>query len=527
MRRADGRAFVIDAAGSAEITDASSAFLRALASAGTAPPRASSSSAPSPEGPGPSVAADAPRLALPAPEPTATRRPRTRSATSRAREYFPRANRLYEALTGARRRREDPTPRRTAPMSAFTNAQTGSSPPPATAPLSDAPSDAPRIHSRPDYALSPGSLDRRLSLDHRHVGDATGLRRRRRRLESSDASDPSDPSDGRRERRETDGDDATGTFSVARAAAATETAGARADARGPRGGLDIARVARELGESLRATNRGALDVPTGEDGEEGEDGEDGDVRDVGRRRNLRARVAFLADALLTILREVDARLEAPEGDDDSLGRYVGLLGLGANGPLEARDLAALAPTTTWRDWVPAPGEASPHAASDPDAANAAKRDRPGATLPTFYGARGGDCDGDCDAPQCYVCLEAFRGGEEIRELPCRHAFHRACVDKWLLRSSRKCPTCRAEVPRAPRRFDAADEFGNEFGNEREPTSRNPASVGSPASATLQPRGGVLALPPTRPNLFFLPAPEGFEPGAVPERVASPAPRTRA
>jgi hypothetical protein len=476
MRRADGRAFVIDAAGSAEITDASSAFLRALASAGTAPPRASPSRAS--EGPGPTVAADAqPRLALPAPEPTATRRPRTRSATSRAREYFPRANRLYEALTGARRRREDPTPRRPAPAP-FTTAQTGSSPPPATAPLS-APSDALR-DSRPDYALSPGSLDRRLSLDDRHVGDATGLRRRRRRLEWR-ASDPSDPSDGRRERRETDGDEATGTFSVARAAAATETASPYADARGPRGGLDIARVARELGESLRATNRGALDVPTGEDGEDGEEREDGDVRDVGRRRNLRARVAFLADALLTILREVDARLEAPEGDDDSLGRYVGLLGLGANGPLEARDLAALAPTTTWRDWVPvaaAPGEASPHAASDPDAANAAKRDRPGATLPTFYGARGGDGDGDCDAPQCYVCLEAFRGGEEIRELPCRHAFHRACVDKWLLRSSRKCPTCRAEVPRAPRRFDAADEFGNEFGNEREPTSRNgnPASV---------------------------------------------------
>ena len=518
MRRADGRAFVVDAAGSAEITDASSAFLRALASAGTAPPRASPSSSPSPEGPGPSVAADAPRLALPAPEPTTTRRPRTRSATSRAREYFPRANRLYEALTGARRRREDPVPRGPAP---FQTHQTGSSPPPATAPLS-AQSDAPR-DPRPDSVLSPGSLDRRLSLDHRHVGDITGLRRRRRRLEwrASDGRRERDGDDGEG-RRETDGDAASATFSVARAAEATETAAAHADARGPRGGLDIARVARELGESLRATNRGALDVPTGEDGEDGEEREDGDVRDVGRRRNLRARVAFLADALLTILREVDARLEAPEGDDDSLGRYVGLLGLGANGPLEARDLAALAPTTTWRDWVPvaaAPGEASPHAASDPDAANAAKRDRPGATLPTFYGARGsdGDC---CDAPQCYVCLEAFRGGEEIRELPCRHAFHRACVDKWLLRSSRKCPTCRAEVPRAPRRFDAADEFGN-------PTSRNPASVGSPASATLQPRGGVLALPPTRPNLFFLPAPEGFEPGAVPERVASPAPRTRA
>jgi len=223
----------------------------------------------------------------------------------------------------------------------------------------------------------------------------------------------------------------------------------------------------------------------------------------------------LADALLTILREVDARLEAPEGDDDSLGRYVGLLGLGANGPLEARDLAALAPTTTWRDWVPVaaePGEASPHAASDPDAANAAKRDRPGATLPTFYGARGGDGDGDCDAPQCYVCLEAFRGGEEIRELPCRHAFHRACVDKWLLRSSRKCPTCRAEVPRAPRRFDAADEFGNEFGN-REPTSRN----GNPLQweAPLQPRfshvGACWRCPPRDRTCFSFPRPRDSSP----------------
>ena len=508
MRRADGRAFVIDAAGSAEITDASSAFLRALASAGTAPPRAS------PEGPGPSVAADAPRLALPAPEPTTTRRPRTRSATSRAREYFPRANRLYEALTGARRRREDPVPRGPAP---FQTHQTGSSPPPATAPLS-AQSDAPR-DPRPDSVLSPGSLDRRLSLDHRHVGDITGLRRRRRRLEwrASDGRRERDGDDGEG-RRETDGDDASATFSVARAAEATETAAAHADARGPRGGLDIARVARELGESLRATNRAALDVPPAS-GEDGEDGEDGDV---GRRRGLRARVAFLADALLTILREVDARMEAPEGDDDGLGRYAGLLGLGANGPLEARDLAALAPTTTWRDWVPvasAPGEA--RAASDFDAA---KRDRPGATLPTFYGARGsdGDC---CDAPQCYVCLEAFRGGEEIRELPCRHAFHRACVDKWLLRSSRKCPTCRAEVPRAPRRFDVADAA--EFGNERETSGNHTGPVGSPASATVQPRGGVLALPPTRPNLFFLPAPEGFEPGTVPERVASPVPQTRA
>ena len=501
MRRADGRAFVIDAAGSAEITDASSAFLRALASAGTAPPRAS------PEGPGPSVAADAPRLALPAPEPTTTRRPRTRSATSRAREYFPRANRLYEALTGARRRREDPVPRGPAP---FQTHQTGSSPPPATAPLS-AQSDAPRDPRRDD-ALSPGSLDRRLSLDHRHIGDITGLRRRRRRLEwrASDGRRERDGDDGEG-RRETDGDDA---------AEAMETAAAHADARGPRGGLDIARVARELGESLRATNRVALDVPPAS----GEDGEDGGTERTGRRtptRSPRARRFFGGHA-------ADASARGGRAHGGSGGRR--------RRPWSIRRLAGAGRERTPRGARPRRPRADHDVARLGSSRFGARRsargfrfrrrerDRPGATLPTFYGARGsdGDC---CDAPQCYVCLEAFRGGEEIRELPCRHAFHRACVDKWLLRSSRKCPTCRAEVPRAPRRFDVADAA--EFGNERRETSSNPVPVGSPASVTVQPRGGVLALPPTRPNLFFLPAPEGFEPGTVPERVASPVPRTRA
>ena len=31
-------------------------------------------------------------------------------------------------------------------------------------------------------------------------------------------------------------------------------------------------------------------------------------------------------------------------------------------------------------------------------------------------------------------------------LPCGHAFHAPCVDKWLLEQRRACPTCRATVP---------------------------------------------------------------------------------
>lgn len=41
---------------------------------------------------------------------------------------------------------------------------------------------------------------------------------------------------------------------------------------------------------------------------------------------------------------------------------------------------------------------------------------------------------------CAVCLGDFRPEEFLRELPCRHHFHRRCVDKWLSRNKR-CPLC--------------------------------------------------------------------------------------
>ena len=44
---------------------------------------------------------------------------------------------------------------------------------------------------------------------------------------------------------------------------------------------------------------------------------------------------------------------------------------------------------------------------------------------------------------CTICLEGFNN-EKVRELPCKHCFHRECADKWLLKS-RKCPTCQYEI----------------------------------------------------------------------------------
>jgi len=49
------------------------------------------------------------------------------------------------------------------------------------------------------------------------------------------------------------------------------------------------------------------------------------------------------------------------------------------------------------------------------------------------------------SPDCAVCLSPFSPDAELRLLPaCRHAFHAACVDRWLARSP-ACPVCRAAV----------------------------------------------------------------------------------
>eukprot|EP00928_Gymnodinium_smaydae_P072375 TRINITY_DN55749_c0_g1_i1.p1 TRINITY_DN55749_c0_g1~~TRINITY_DN55749_c0_g1_i1.p1 ORF type:complete len:359 (+),score=90.80 TRINITY_DN55749_c0_g1_i1:78-1154(+) len=47
---------------------------------------------------------------------------------------------------------------------------------------------------------------------------------------------------------------------------------------------------------------------------------------------------------------------------------------------------------------------------------------------------------------CMVCLEEFRGGDEVRILPCLHRYHRECVDNWLA-VNRHCPVCKHDVTR--------------------------------------------------------------------------------
>ncbi|XP_022872351.1 E3 ubiquitin-protein ligase At1g12760-like [Olea europaea var. sylvestris] len=56
--------------------------------------------------------------------------------------------------------------------------------------------------------------------------------------------------------------------------------------------------------------------------------------------------------------------------------------------------------------------------------------------------------------ECCICLCAYDDGTELRELPCRHHFHSACIDKWLYMNP-TCPLCKFDILKN----------GNQSGNE--------------------------------------------------------------
>ncbi|CAI0456058.1 unnamed protein product [Linum tenue] len=52
--------------------------------------------------------------------------------------------------------------------------------------------------------------------------------------------------------------------------------------------------------------------------------------------------------------------------------------------------------------------------------------------------------------ECAVCLSKVEQGDEIRELPCRHLFHKVCLDRWCQsRRQATCPLCRRSLTSTP------------------------------------------------------------------------------
>eukprot|EP00121_Abeoforma_whisleri_P015293 Awhi_evm1s14095 len=45
--------------------------------------------------------------------------------------------------------------------------------------------------------------------------------------------------------------------------------------------------------------------------------------------------------------------------------------------------------------------------------------------------------------ECCICLEIVISGDKLRELPCKHLFHKTCIDKWLINKG-TCAFCRKD-----------------------------------------------------------------------------------
>lgn len=53
--------------------------------------------------------------------------------------------------------------------------------------------------------------------------------------------------------------------------------------------------------------------------------------------------------------------------------------------------------------------------------------------------------GECGATECGVCLAELEPNTSVVKLPCRHAFHPACINRWLTQCKNTCPLCQAPI----------------------------------------------------------------------------------
>lgn len=76
----------------------------------------------------------------------------------------------------------------------------------------------------------------------------------------------------------------------------------------------------------------------------------------------------------------------------------------------------------------------------------------------------GDKETESDFDNCAVCIEGYKANDVVRILPCRHVFHKHCVDPWL-QDHRTCPMCKMNILKAlgiPLNADCGDEIPPDY-----------------------------------------------------------------
>ncbi|KAL6627675.1 hypothetical protein ACP70R_031401 [Stipagrostis hirtigluma subsp. patula] len=103
--------------------------------------------------------------------------------------------------------------------------------------------------------------------------------------------------------------------------------------------------------------------------------------------------------------------------------------------------------------------------------------------------------GSAGEAECVFCLSGVGDGDEVRELRCRHVFHRACLDAWLVRPRATCPLCRDRLlPSDPPRAciaDADDDTDIYFVGDGDAAPSLSPSSSSTAAASDTAHGGAL------------------------------------
>ncbi|MBN3279691.1 RN150 protein, partial [Polyodon spathula] len=78
--------------------------------------------------------------------------------------------------------------------------------------------------------------------------------------------------------------------------------------------------------------------------------------------------------------------------------------------------------------------------------------------------RKGDKETEPDYDNCAVCIEGYKPNDVVRILPCRHLFHKNCVDPWL-QDHRTCPMCKMNILKAlgiPPNADCTDNIPPDY-----------------------------------------------------------------
>ncbi|KAM0869382.1 hypothetical protein ACQ4PT_040713 [Festuca glaucescens] len=122
-----------------------------------------------------------------------------------------------------------------------------------------------------------------------------------------------------------------------------------------------------------------------------------------------------------------------------------LSSLGLAAPPAADDHPAYAPPPDL--WASEEDDAatSPYLAAGPAPAPAVIKARlPAIRYADLRSRRSAAAGAAASTTCCAVCLGALEARHRVRELGnCAHAFHKACIDKWVDKGQATCPLCRA------------------------------------------------------------------------------------